>query len=433
MTIVIGVANILVLLAISFLLWKRVSSPLRIFYWPALTFKLLGGIALGLLYTYYYTVGDTFAYFNDSSELAALARENFSAYVRFLWEGDESFPVWNKLFYQQTRSLFFVKITSVINLLTLGNYWIASLYFSFLSFLGAWSLVAVLVRLHQKLLFAAAFAFLFFPSIVFWSSGIIKESLSMGCLFFIVVVFLRLWMKEKINVRAWIMTALSLWILWSLKYYYLAVLMPVLCTALVMRLIVLPFFRFKKTWINLLVWCVVFTVPLYVVSLVHPNFYPERFLEVILNNYLDFTAISRPGSSIHYDSLQATFGSLLYHAPKALISGLFRPFITEAHTAFQFGIALENFVLVILAVTSIAHLKKSFDSENRLLVLSASVYIVILCIFLALSTPNFGTLARYRVGFLPFFVLLITADNPFVQRVLHFIQRSFGKLVQEGR
>jgi hypothetical protein len=38
-------------------------------------------------------------------------------------------------------------------------------------------------------------------------------------------------------------------------------------------------------------------------------------------------------------------------------------------------------------------------------------------VFLALSTPNFGTLSRYRAGFLPFFVFVIAYRNPIVEWV----------------
>jgi hypothetical protein len=47
-------------------------------------------------------------------------------------------------------------------------------------------------------------------------------------------------------------------------------------------------------------------------------------------------------------------------------------------------------------------------------------YSVLLCIFLALSTPNFGTLIRYRVGFLPFLLVLICRQS--------FLVRFLSKL-----
>jgi len=41
----------------------------------------------------------------------------------------------------------------------------------------------------------------------------------------------------------------------------------------------------------------------------------------------------------------------------------------------------------------------------------------VLAVFLALSTPNFGTLSRYRVGFIPFFVFLTACGNVLLERL----------------
>jgi len=431
MTIVIGVVNILVLFSVAFMLWKKETSVAKPFYWPSLVLKLSCGIGLGVLYTYFYTINDSFAYFDDARVLTRFAKHDFSGYVSFLWRGDESFAVWKEIFYQQPRSLFLVKIVSLINLITADNYWVTALYLSFFSFLGAWSLVKVLLRLNHALLPAIVLALLLFPSVVLWSSGVTKESLAMGSLFFIVAIFLQCWLRERVGVGRWMMLLLSLWLLWNLKYYYIAVLLPVLVTALIMKLVVQPYFSISRWWVSLLLWSVLFIVLIGIVSLLHPNFYPERFLTVLLNNYLDYTAISAPGDFIEYTFLQATISSVVYYAPKALLSGLFRPFLWEAGNLFQVATAFENLVLVILFITAIPQWKQNVSSGNRLLILTTSVYIILLCIFLALSTPNFGTLVRFRIGFLPFFVLLISANNPLVNGVVQFMQRSFRRLVQK--
>jgi hypothetical protein len=46
-----------------------------------------------------------------------------------------------------------------------------------------------------------------------------------------------------------------------------------------------------------------------------------------------------------------------------------------------------------------------------------------------LSTPNFGTLSRYRIGFLPFIFLLIGIENPLLRWVTSKIQRYVDHLV----
>jgi len=102
----------------------------------------------------------------------------------------------------------------------------------------------------------------------------------------------------------------------------------------------------------------------------------------------------------------------MMNSPWALISGLFRPFVWEADNALKLIASLENLVVLILCVSSAPRARSFFQAPNKLSTLSVVVFSVLLCIFLALSTPNFGSLARYKVGFLPFFVFLLAYRNP---------------------
>lgn len=122
--IIIIVLNVALLLSIAWRIVMREDRSMRFIFWSALGFKFLCGILLGLLYTYYYSSGDTFVFFQDGSTLSALARDNVKEYIRFLWSGDESFFVWNQLYHSQYRSLFFTKLISAVSLITIDNYWI---------------------------------------------------------------------------------------------------------------------------------------------------------------------------------------------------------------------------------------------------------------------------------------------------------------------
>ena len=191
------VLNLAVLLFISYRIWSLEKSSLRKFFWPALVLKLAGGICLGLVYSYYYSTGDTFNYFHDGVRLASLARTDVASYFGFLWAGDESFPISSELIYKQPRAMFLSKVTSLFCLLTADNYWMIALYFSAISFFSAWFLVQKINRLFEGVQPAAILSFLFFPSVVFWSAGVIKECLAMAALFFSLAYFFESVEKRK--------------------------------------------------------------------------------------------------------------------------------------------------------------------------------------------------------------------------------------------
>ncbi|HOX81543.1 MAG TPA: hypothetical protein PLS08_00835 [Chryseolinea sp.] len=426
MQIVIAGIHVLLLAALSYWLSKK-EAILKIYFWPALILKVGAGISLGLLYTYYYSDGDTFQYFEDGTKLAELAKADAKKYFAFLWSGNESFEVWTSLGITVPRALFMTKIVSIFCLITFNNYWIASLYFSFVSFCGAWILVRRIIVFSPSNKNAAIISLLFFPSVIFWSSGLIKESLAMASLFFLCSLFMKVWQRKSLKWIEGLLLVVSLWVLWNLKYYYLAVFMPVAITSLVFRFFVSDFLCNRNVFIKVGAWLLIFIVPLVVVSLVHPNFYPERFLEVIIENHDAYAQRSGSDKVILYFNLQPDILSVLINSPWALLSGLFRPFIWETNTVFQFLVAIENVFIVFLTIAVLFRWREWTGKYHHLLFFSIVSYVGVLCIFLALSAPNFGTLARYKVGFLPFFILLISVGNPLLNRVFSFYEGMISK------
>jgi hypothetical protein len=418
---VIFAANMLILFAIAFMISKKEFS-LRLVFWSAYLFKIGAGLFIGWLYQYYYMTGDTFDYFKEASRMTALAQENFSAYLTFLWSSEVDVQTFRNLNLGQPRALFFTKFVSLIGLVTNNNYWLTTCYFSLISFASAWGLVREIKRICPALSVEATFAFLFFPSIVVWSSGLIKESLAMAGLFFIVKIFLRLWSKEKISYAEWMIFPFSLWVLWSLKYYFMAVLLPILVTELLMKRVIAKRLLAARPVVYGLLWMVCFILPLVLITFLHPNFYPERFLDVIVSNHDLFVSISQPEEVIRFSSLQADAASILRNVPNAFFSGIFRPFLWEATNALQFAAAFENMVLLLLVPGFLIGLVKS--PKPSALVWPTLLYCLLLVTFLALSTPNFGTLNRYRVGFLPFLVLLLSYNNIFINKLKELAQRK---------
>jgi hypothetical protein len=425
-----AIINIGFLAFVAYRIWSGDKSPLKNIFWPALSVKLVAGICLGLLYRYYYNGGDTFTYFEEGTKLTALARSDVFTYISFLWSGEESFDDWDRLTSLQPRALFMIKVVSAVNLFSHDNYWISSLYFSFISFSAAWFLVKTIIQFNASLRYAAVVGFLLFPSVVFWSSGLIKESLAIASLFFLIAVFLRIWTYQHFQWWDWILIPVNLWLLWKLKYYYLAVFLPIATASIAVRILFKGRLKTVSVAARIGVWCAVALVPLIVIATLRPNFLPERFLNVVVSNYSEFHALSDPEDLIYYNQLEPTFASIVQNAPWALFSGLFRPFPWEAGTPLKLLISIENILLMVLSAAALVNVNKVLRSPNRLLLFSAALYVVLLCVFLALSTPNFGTLARYRVGFLPFFILLISIDNPLLNRLKVFIQRSTGHLVR---
>lgn len=431
MKVIVILVNLIFIFSVMYWYSKR-TRTLQVVFWPALLFKLTSGIALGLLYTYYYDKhgADTFIFFEDGVTLSKFARANLREYITFLWNGDDSYAIWEKLNVHQYRALFIAKIVSVVNLLTADNYWITSLYFSVVSFICSWRLVLTICAHFPMHKTAAIVSFLILPSVVFWSSGVMKETLALACLFFLTHVFLNLWMQKKNSIATYLLSILSFWILWQVKYYYVAVFAPVLTTSLVLKFIILPLLRIRKPGYEIALWFVVFILSVFIFSLTRSNLHVENVASVIVKNQNTVQHFSKPAGTISFWNLEATGFSIAMNMPWALFSGLFRPFIWEATNVFQVMLSIENLVVLFFFIMALRNYKDALQSTNRLLILSVLVYATLLCMFLTLSTPNFGTLSRYRVGFLPFFFFLIACENSIIAYFSKFNQRKNSRLVR---
>lgn len=412
-----AVVNILFLTMIAAWVWKSDAQPLHRFFWPALIGKCLAGIALGIIYSTYYETSDTFIFFERATDLSNLAHYDFGSYVTYLVNREEGF------FLGEHRTVFFIKITSILALLTGDNYWVISVYYSFISFLGAWYLSNTIARMFPQYQVAACVAILIFPSAVFWSSGVVKESLAMAGLFFLSAVFLKVWMRERLSGLVILASLISVIVIFNLKYYYLAAFIPITLSALAAQRLSEKF-TFTATS-TVLLWLAVLGVGFVAITFLHPNFAPEKVLHVITSNNEFFMGVCSPEDVIHFVDLQPSWPSMMLNIPWAIISGLFRPFVWEANTVFKMITALQNLVLLGLTLVSLRYWKVVFQSPQRLLILSVLLYCAMLSVFLALSTPNFGTLTRYAVGYMPFFALLVF-NQPFVNRWISKVFRFVG-------
>jgi len=219
--------------------------------------------------------------------------------------------------------------------------------------------------------------------------------------------------RQRITWLQAILVVLSAWILWSLKYYYLAIFGAVAVTSLISNFAMPLIFPSATIARRVMSWFIIFMLVIAIVSLLHPNFYLSRIMTVITDNYYAFVSHSSPGDVIYFNGLRPEFWSMVKFSPKAFICGLFSPFLWQATNTLQYIAAIENTIILVLAIVALTQLRKLSRIEWRLLS-PWLVFIAIMATFITLSTPNFGTLVRYRVGYLPFFVFLILIDNPLV-------------------
>ncbi len=397
---------------------KQHSDPLLVnSYYYLLSFKVTAGLMVGLFYYNYYKTGDTIYYAETLQLLSELFYSSTYEYVCFLL-GIE-FPTSVQLLisgFESERTLVFIRLLSPLYIATGSNYWMLSVYLSLFSFLGFWKLSHTLLRLFDLKPLAVLLSFFVFPSVVFWSSGVLKESLVMGAIGYLLSIVLSiLYRIEKVTFYKIFVFLLFPWILLQVKFYYFAVLFAVLLPYCVVKIIsqYSPAIGNHKLY-RIGVWLLMILACSYLVSFIHPMLSPDRVADLLHFSYKLTLERSGGENVFYFPELSSDWGSFLPHIPQALSYGLFGPYLWHCTKLISLFSGIENTVILILFITFIlGNFKKESIARMDLEGWSVVLYTVVLAVLITIGTPNWGTLVRYKVGYLPFFLLFILNRNPF--------------------
>lgn len=409
--------HLILLTVICFFYYKNTrNTELAGVFLPALLLKLFSGICLGFVFLKFYNgTGDTFGFFEYAVKYSKMISNDPDGFVKFFFENVTGDPFLSS----QPRVVAFVKFASLITFISFNNYWIATVYFSLISFGGFYYFANKTASAFPEYKWRIAISFLFFPSVVFWSSGFIKESIVMPAMLIITGYFFSwIYEKKRIKLLPVMITVLLSGVVFFIKFYYAAVLIPVLVS--------LGFTQYfsrraaLKSSIQVTVFFALLLSLFIVASFLNPYLSLNNFLQSVYQNYVATVLLSSDDKIIHFYQFTPAISSFLINLPTALFAGLFRPLIFEGQNVFMLLTGFENTCLLILTCYVFLNLKRSKANTDILLVTGGIFYIVILASLLAFSSPNMGTLARYKIGFLPFFVCLLLWYSPFEKIIQKF-------------
>lgn len=387
------------------------DSCLKKQFLPALLCKFACSIALGIIYYYYYNgIGDTFSLFEDAKRLSSLARLDFSRYAHFFLTSD--FSHLNgiiELLHKNPRAVFAAKLMSLVCLCTEQNYWLTGIALSNLSFWSIWLWSSFLIKKFSESRLPIIIAFFYLPSFVFWSSGVLKEPIAVSAFLYIAYYFLsiqrialfQIW-RLKPLAKAFL-CAVSLYVLFKLKYYYFALLIPFLLAFRISQ-----YTNYKWRWLLFFGLLIIFGV---IASFIHPNLHPESILQnIITNNQLMELHTFRKENLIIFNNLTPHWTSFLLHFPKAIFEGLLRPFIWEEGNILKKIVALENIGILLILILSSFQFRISKNTEKKDLGILVLVFCLCLIPILTWASPNLGTLVRYKIMVVPFLVCILLSN-----------------------
>ncbi|SHK80863.1 hypothetical protein SAMN02746009_01607 [Hymenobacter psychrotolerans DSM 18569] len=401
------------------LLWRwlqpRLAEPL-LGRWllPLLALKVLAcAIAT------YFIGGDPQYYLTWSRAFNQQLWAEPGAWLRTLAADEFHFGGLHLVFHGFSNTLFFIKLLSGVQLAANGSAFLTGLYCSLFCFVACWELVRAVARAWPATPAGAMLiGFLAWPSVVYWTSGITKECLLVGSGAAVVALVVG-WLYGGRPVR---LATLGLAILlaglhFQMRFFFAGLLLAALSGLGLLR-VAERLLGGLRRWLAVLLMAGWLLGGAWVLGEISPVFSLNKFTSRLLINYHTLQQKSAHGPHLEYPNLQPTGESLLQHTPQAVAAALSRPWPWEGSSPLYVAAGLENLLLLVLLLWAAAETVRGRPGRLPFAVVVALLaYCLLLAALLGLSTPNLGTLNRYRVALLPY-LLWLALQHPGAARWL---------------
>ena len=397
--------------------WVTNEDTKRYFI-PALTVKIIGAIAVGLIYQFYYGGGDTFAFHTHGSRIIweAFMDSPMKGLKLLLANGEHRGDIFNYSaqiwYFRDQQSYMVIRLAALFDLITFGTYSATAVLFAVFSFSGLWALFLTFYDRHGSLHLLLALSILFVPSVFFWGSGILKDTVTLGCLGWMTFTFYKVAIKQDPNPIWMTIFLLCAVLTFTIKKYILLSILP--------AFILWSFTKYvgsiRSVALKITVAPLLLTIAgafgYYAILKVGEddaryNIYSiaETARMTAYDIRYGWGARFGEGSGYSLGELDGTLGGMIKLAPAAINVSLFRPYVWEVRNPLMLFSALEALVSLLLTAWVFLRvgpkyfLKSLFKSD----VLFCIVFSTIFAFAVGVSTYNFGTLARYKIPLLPFY------------------------------
>ncbi|MFN8322395.1 MAG: hypothetical protein U0T74_07015 [Chitinophagales bacterium] len=370
--------------------------------------KFLVGILVWMIYTFYYSNyrhSDIHKFYQDALVLNSLAHEHPVSFAKILVNKYDSFSSdatvhmahWYRNFDESpfNENQTIIKLNALLMFLTLKTYFIHVVFFCFFSLIG-WVLLtnAVFYRTGWPASIISL-PVMMLPSVLFWTSGILKEPVLVLGLGLTVSAIL----SGKINWKNAAMLSAGCLIMLHTKFYVLASLIPPIAAFLVCkRDLDVSAIVGKYIAVNAIAFVLAFNIHQFV-----PGINLQQMLMNKQMNAIKEAMYFKAGSRIDVERVNSDVSSVIKAGLAGIRNVIFRPYVWETENVMMLAGALENvFILFMLILCIWAGVKNNEKQLNLFLFLFN--FSLLYFALVGMATPVLGNLVRYKAPVLPFFL-----------------------------
>ena len=333
-------------------------------------------------------------------------------------KADYWYKAWNYGLLNDNRTV--IRYNALLDLFTQGNLWLNLIISAFVAFCGSYLLALAMLEFCNGRRWIAVVSAFLIPSVVFWSSGMMKECLvmfSLGLLIFSWVSLCR-----KFGIVKLLVVLFSAWLLCLSKFYVLLAMLPGLVLFAIPEKI-----GAKK----LLISSVVVFAVMVALFFFSGSIFGYDLVDTIVKKQHDFINMVNyeancAGSNIEIKELEPTFVSFASCLLPAYVNVLFRPFVTEADSLMKLVCCAENIAFLLLFLYMCIRFKQIDNNQFRF-VLFALYFMLLLYALIGMTTPNIGAIVRYKIPVMPFllFSMLTATDFNRLKKLMRFYNKKY--------
>ena len=411
---------------------KNYTDPiLRYYHKQGFWIKVLAVLPFTLFNTVI-SRGDSFVlYYTEGANICHMIMQD-AEYLKWLYLPGADFdqtllknPL-NLGYLRAENNYMIVRITAMLSFLTFQKYLLLNLCFSLISFSGVWRLYRFFYEQYPHLHKQLAIAILYLPTFVFWSSGILKDPICTGAIGWITYGLYEIFYKKRNLVFNTIMILLFGYLMYVIKVYILISYIPFFMLYLVLKNVNLVKNRFLR--IAFVLGLIVFTIVMFTAVMEQlagtlGRYGGNDIAKNITTYQKAYAEQGEAGSNfslgVEYDG---SVTSLLRIAPAAIIATLFRPFLWESKKISTLLSSIESlvFMLFTLFVFYKAGPVKFMRSVIKdPVVLYCLLFALLFALFVGATTANFGTLVRYKIPCMPFYIIALFIIQDRTKKILN--------------
>ncbi len=382
--------------------------------------KVIACIAFTIFNAYISPGDSTGLYHNEGVNIHNLIVQDFKNIDILFSEGkkfDETLlrDPGNAGYFKSPNNFLVTKIVAVLCFITFSKYMVINLIFALLAFSGAWKLFLFFYEQYPQMHKKFAIAILFLPTFVFWSSGILKDSICIASLGWITYGLYEIFYRKKGILKNSLIIIVFGYLLIILKVYILISYVPFFILFIILKnvqtvnnialkyvlapaLILGSMFGFTKALKSYGDELGQFAVKDLTTSI-------KRYNVAYENQANSGSANSNFSLGVEFDG---SMMGLVKLSPVAIFTTFFRPFMWESHKPSTMLSSLEALLLMLFTIYII--FKAGFIKFFKLissdsLIMYCFLFSCVFALFVGASTLNFGSLVRYKIPCMPFYLI----------------------------